>query len=224
MSVGQARRRGDKIIARGTRRGSLPPAGDERREELKRRADDLEEVAESTLPEMGAIDSAKLKVENEIAQLFDSRHRLKITGLQKGYVYKLCSVRQDGQQIDDAKMEGWDIVQGDMPEAIERKGIGGDTTRHFGDCVLLRMRKDHWIAVQKRRKQLKSRLRESIVGPLTELGRITERRFGKNLVHTDLNDPIFKRAVEAGVAAALADRKFDKHLRDGTVPGMEIPE
>lgn len=222
MSVGSARKRGDRIIARG-RPVPLPPAGDERREELRKRDDELAEAGETLASETGmeSIDPSKLKVDNEIATLFDSRHALKISGLQRGYVYKLASVRQDGQQIDDAKQEGYEVVSGDAPEARERMGVGGDTTRHFGDCILMRIRKDQWIALKRRRRDVASRLRTSITGPLIELGRMTEARFGRNLVHTDVNDPLVQRAisgqVRTEVAKQLADRKFDQQLREGTV-------
>ena len=104
----------------------LPPAGDEQRDELKRRADDLAERAETIGLDGGRVDPSAFRVENELAQHFNE---LDVNDADPAYAYCWVQAGYAGRFIKMKLTEGWEVVQGDMPEASELRGMGADTDR-----------------------------------------------------------------------------------------------
>lgn len=130
----------------------LPPAGDARREELKRRDDALAAEAEAASATVGAIDPAKLEIDNEIAVEIVEHNALSVSGAQLGKRY--CWVRafsKDGRadmqpvmakQSIRVRLRGssdlipaWEVIL-DGPESRENIDVHG--YRRIGDCILMR--------------------------------------------------------------------------------------
>ena len=207
------------------RRVKLPPAGDARREELRRRGDQLTQQAEQA-PQLegGAIDPRKFNVDRELAARFNS---LEVSNQVDGYVY--CWVRFGKGVMDDVgrkralrvrDAEGhlcpvWEVVRGDMPEARELLDVQG--FRVLGDVLLMRCRQELYDAVQAYEAELRRRQQEGVNTTLRELG----ERHGVT-VHTDLNDPVMKRALSHAHAQQVASNQVDRALREGTVPGLGV--
>src|ERR1700752_2160460 len=130
----------------------LPPAGYARDEELARRTDTLEEAAEALAEERQteAIDPSKLEVESELAQHFDE---LSVSGQLPEYHYVWVNFGFYMRFVKQKQAQGYEVVQGDMPEAMELKGMLADTTRRLGDCILMRVRKDRFVLQERARRE-----------------------------------------------------------------------
>src|SRR5260221_6425156 len=116
--------------------GALPPVGDARQEELKRRTDVLAEKLETSTPEAYAFDPKKLDIDNEIAY-FVTRNELDVTGKQDGCRYRWVHFGQNGRSVTGAKLDGWEVVSGSDPESVELRAVDG--TRRLGDVLLMRI-------------------------------------------------------------------------------------
>ena len=118
--------------------GELPPAGDERREVLKKREETLEEKAEKMAAQMmmGTIDPKHLEIAREIAA---KTQYLDVSNKVPGRVYRWISTNRSGQHVQIAKNLGWVVVQGDDQEAIELIDQTPGTTRELGDVILMWM-------------------------------------------------------------------------------------
>lgn len=206
-----------KVIQVGD--SQLPPAGDARREELKRRTDVLEEAAESTGVEGGT--GPLPEVENELAQHFNE---LEVSNQDPSYAYCWVYTGQQGRMIRMKLAEGWEMVQGDMLEAVELKGMGGDTTRKLGDVVLMRIRRDRYLLLQRQRRERTRNQSEGVEAALREAG---EKYKDRGLVvHTStdtMRPEIVKRMANQATARTIADKTMDQRIREGRVPGMPAP-
>ena len=194
---------------------ALPPPGDERREVLKERAEVLSQAAESQPVEGGRIDPKRLRVENELAQHFNE---LEVTEKQPEFEYCWVQAGFHGRYIKFKSTEGWEVVQGDMPEARELKGMGMDTTRRLGDVILMRMQKDRYLALKRRREAHQRAVETGITTELEELG--AKYRDSGLLVHTKPDDQLLKRMASGAAARQMAGQRFDTMIRTGTVPGV----
>jgi len=120
----------------------LPPPGDERKDELKRREDVLAEKAEQIAKEneVYAIDPNSLKVDNELAQYWDPQEgtMLRVTDAQPGRAYNWANhAVQHGTDVTRKLSRGWKVVSSGDPECIHLKSADG--TRRVGDLMLLWM-------------------------------------------------------------------------------------
>lgn len=199
----------------------LPPAGDEQRDELKRRADDLAERAETIGLDGGRVDPSAFRVENELAQHFNE---LDVNDADPAYAYCWVQAGYAGRFIKMKLTEGWEVVQGDMPEASELRGMGADTTRRLGDVILMRCRRDRYALLQRREKDKRARMEEGVTGVLRELG---EKYRGKGvIVHTDtstMNEQTVKRMSNRAAAQRTAADQTEQWLREGRMPGAPAP-
>lgn len=199
----------------------LPEAGYERRETLKRREATLEEKIAQMSERMlrGTIDPSSLEIANEIANKTQYLH---VSGAQTGYVYGWLSTNRSGLHVQKAKNYGWEVVQGDDPEALELKGeMGGGTTRQLGDVILMRMKEERYIVLKAQEQARTARIQQSSASNLVELGQkyrskgFTVKPYGMN----SFEGPEIKSGV---LSRKAAFQQLDGHLRAGTVPGMEI--
>lgn len=204
------------------------PKGPKRADAMARAKDDLEEQADKRSDERGAIDPKKLVVESEIAQHFNS---LDVSNAQEGYRYCWARFKADAGGVPQVQMKlamtvntnqgikaCWEVVNGDMLEAIERKGSGPDTARYIGDVLLLRCRVEIYDAIRAyEEKKARDRQAQSMEN-LHEKG----RQHGM-IVHTDPNDPVLQRALKHAAANEMANKILDTQIREGRVSGMPAP-
>lgn len=199
----------------------LPEPGHERREVLKRRQATLEEQIARLSEKMlrGTIDAKELEIVNEIAS---KTQFLSVSGAQPEFVYAWVSKNRYSQHIQAAKAQGWEVVQGNDPEALELKGMDGSTTRQLGDVILMRIKKDIYI-VLKAQEQLKTRrIQQNSASTLVELGE-KYKRHGFNVRPHGMDTfegPEIRSNRISSHGTAL--QQLDSQLRNGTVPGMEI--
>lgn len=204
------------------------PAGDERREAEARSADDLAERAETRGVEGGAIDPKAFKIDREIASRFNE---LEVTNAQPEYEYCWVNAGHAGRFIKAKLSERvrmgqsivpvWEVVQGEMPEAIELRGMMADTTRRLGDVVLMRAKKDVFLRVKQLRQ---AHLQAMQNGTTTELQELGERyRHRGVVIRTSFAEDQLEVMGRRAMARQQAHQILDGMMRDGTVPGLGRP-
>lgn len=214
-------RRGIKKHQAAAMTPDLPPAGDERREVLSKRKDELDELAEELAGdvEAGKIDPSKYEPINEILQHLDSSE---VTGRLPEYEYLWQFTGRSGFFVRKSQIDGWEVVQGDMPEAKELKGIGADTTRHWGDCILMRIRKDLALRNQRRDRARRRMQQEGVTETLAEYQEKL-RQYGI-IVHTDASGPMMERMMSRAAARQVAGQQIGNMLKSPQgVPGLPVP-
>lgn len=207
-----------KVIQAGP--AELPPAGDERRDELKKRDDALAERLEAIEQALGLDNSAgapvqlsKFAISNEIASKFDM---LRVTEAQSEYAYYWANFSsQHGIDVTSHQVMGYEVVCGDMLEARECKDELG--RRRIGDVILMRTPVDNYLELLQLDRQ-KRAMREGVTSYFEELGERYRRRGLK--VYTRLNDYQTERAMRRGHAQQIARQQFDGMVRDGRVRGL----
>lgn len=220
----------------------LPPPGHERREALRQRDETLQREVErvgQTIV-MGSIDPKYMKIDAEIRS---RTSYLNVSHPKPGYVYAWVSKNNHNNHRQRLEAIGYETVQGDDPECLELRGTDGrgagtgtpDTTRQLHDVILMRIKREYYVAYKARehartvQAQMASastllsmaapyRNRGITVGPMQGL----EESMG-----SDLRGPrIRPRRYSSQRARYLGlwnNHYMDQHLREGTVPGMEMP-
>jgi hypothetical protein len=196
------------------------PGGDERRDEAKRRDDVLAQEAEerASALEVDRMNPAVLRPDNEIRQHFDQFNELAVSNEEEGYEYCWVFAGRNSYWVRWKSAQGFEVVQGDMPEAQEHRGIGADSTRRVGDTILMRIRKDRAMTLRKRQRDQDSKREEGIDSAIMEMG---ERHQGIRVsrlggLSAQQQDIIAKRAQ----ARSIASSQFNDQIRQGTVPGL----
>lgn len=200
----------------------LPEPGHARREAQKRRQETLEQQIARLADKMlsGEIDEKELEICNEIAS---KTQYLAVHGAKPDYVYGWVSTNRHSQHVQAAKAQGWEVVQGDDPEALELKGMDGGTTRRLGDVLLMRIKKDVYIVI-KAQEQLKTkRVQQASASTLVEMGmKYRDQGFSVRPYQMDsFAGPEIRPHRLSTQGSAL--EQMDAALRAGTVPGLEIP-
>ena len=201
----------------------LPPAGDMRRDELKRRADALDEQAEtqSAAAEHYAADPKAFRVESELAQHFNE---LEVSNQDPAYAYCWVNSGSYGRFIKMKLAQGWEVVQGDMPEAVDLKGMGADTTRRLGDVILMRIQKDRKLLLDRQERAHRRAVESGVTSTLEELGQ--KYRDKGVIVHTDMagsNPRLLDAMAKRAQARGIVTRTTDQMLREGRMPGVPGP-
>lgn len=225
----------------------LPPAGHARTEAMKARADQLEAAAEALreTADVHSIDPAAMQIDNEIAQYGGpGRCGSEVSGALPEYVYvwEQADIRNQwgGIWVTQSKSIGWEVVQGNMKEAIERKSVDG--TRRWGDTILLRMKRERYEAMKldnQRRTLARSEgvslaiLSEAERKGLNLLDLTSERtpahirqmavaqRAAAEAARSTMVSTMRQARPSRGVLASeLANKRFDEALRTGKVPGL----
>jgi hypothetical protein len=226
---------------------NLPPAGDARRDELKRRSDQLRAAADQLAQAAGveAIDLSKVQPENEIAQHFDPLSgMLAVTNRLPEYEYRWeqADIRNQfgNTWVTTAKALGWEIVSGPMPESMEHRAV--DSTRRVGDVILMRIRKERYDALMARQRRINIARSEGVGVQLLEqaeragvpLHDLTSPSAPAHLVqHAQAQLEAGRaaraayvrhtpqaRSMRGAAASEIASRKLDRMIRGGTVPGL----
>ena len=208
------------------RKAHLPPPGHKRVEELKKRTDVLAEAAETQPIEREPIDPKKFTVDRELARLIVDGG-LEVTNPQPGYRY--AWVRFGKGQMDQVHYKRsmrvkdqdgniypvWEVVGGDMPESREQRNVEG--LRVVGDVLLMRALEERYAAIEAYGAEMRRRQQEGVNNELIAKG----EKYGIT-VHTDVNDPVLKRAMVHATASSIASQQLNQHIREGTVPGMQV--
>jgi hypothetical protein len=165
-----------------------------------------------------------------------------LTSLQEGYVYVLASLCAHARDVWIKKKEGWEVVQGDMPEARElvKHGHGdSDTVRQIGDAILMRMQEERYVKYRATQRVF-AKQREGVI--TARMRETAAKSDGKIIIHTDptqrnmerggtLWDVMQQRAPGGRTAPGSsnplivqqATSAVDQMIRDGRVPGMNAP-
>jgi len=196
----------------------LPPPGDARREELSRRTDELEEMAEELSENVGTIDPRVLEPDPAIMGQFNM---LDVSNADPAYRYCWVYTGQLGSMVKMKLVEGWEVVQGDMQEAKEL--TQGDGTRRLADVLLMRIRLDRAIMLDRQDRERRERQQQAVTAQLEEAG----ARYAKEgvIVSTPTNmSPERLKTMETRAGARrTAMGAVDNMLREGTVPGVPSP-
>lgn len=219
---------------------SLPPPGDEQREVLRRRREDLEKYAEQLADNAIAMKKDLFDVDREIRDPLANA----LTNLLPGYSYCLVCTRLDGKDVWQKKSEGWEVVSGNHPEAPNLR-VKEDGTRRIGDTILMRATDEQYVKI-KAAEFHRARMREAAVSseiiqkgedlarktdgavnlvmnpadrktPHGSLLQVMERRSGARRRHPASASPR-QQAIDQ-----QAQEGVDSMLRDGTIPGMPAP-
>lgn len=201
---------------------TLPPAGYKRTEELSRRKDQLEQKAEelSEQRDTFGVDPAKMEPDMELQEKIEDS--LAVSNPDPAYMYVWVNYTQQMRFIKTYRSQGYEIVQGDDTAASELKGEGADTTRRLGDCILMKIRKDRYLILQRKLKKKREDVQKSVDSGLRLAGE-QARRHGA-VIHTaeNLDPKLLKRMQTQALAAQMAEKALGDEIRSGTVPGMEI--
>lgn len=200
---------------------TLPAAGHERREELKRRADDLAEQAEILNADAGVIDGPGIAQDNEILAFVNE---LEVSNKQPGFAYKWVWTGHSGWFVKQAQTLGWVPVVGEMPEALELKDVTG--VRRLGDAILLRCPEARADQIERYYADLAQRAGESVTSNLKDLAR--RRGVTIHLSSEAANDPLMQRVLDKyekrAAVVAQARKGVDTMIREGNIPGMPAPK
>lgn len=119
--------------------------------------------------------------------------------------------------VDGVPTPCWEIVEGKMPEAMERRSVDG--TRKIGDVMLLRCKQEVYDAIRDWEAQKVANQQLSVEGPLREFASRHNLRVYDG---DELKNPRLQQAFKQSVASGQASRVFAQQLRTGTVQGHEI--
>lgn len=204
------------------------PAGDERRDAERSATDQLAQAAEQRQVDGGTIDPQALKIDNEIAQHFNE---LEVTNAQPEYAYCWVNAGHAGRfikaklservRLGDTIVPVWEVVQGDMPEAPELRGMMADTTRRLGDVILMRAKLDAYLRVKQLRE---ARARAMFTGTTTELEELGRQyRHRGVVIRTDFGADQLEQMGRRALLQQQAHQMVDRMMRTGTVPGLGRP-
>jgi hypothetical protein len=205
----------------------LPPAGDDRRDELKRRADELAKEAAEVTAELNAINPKAFKVDREIAQkVTGDYNELSVPNADPAFtycwVYNDPSRRLGNRWIMGKKSEGWEIVYHDQDDA---KGL--EHCRHvdgsivIGDVTLMRLPLDKFLLLERKRRSRQRAVESGVTSELQELGDKYAGSGARVLTPENMPPDYLKRMAGSHAARQVAGQRFDKMIRTGNVPGAE---
>ena len=216
---------------------ALPPPGDERREVLAERTDDLQEKAETLADEQEVhkIDPKAMELDRELAQNWDpaTMSIMNVSNKQPGWVYSWANATsQSGLQVMMKKYDGWMVVSGTDREAIEHKTADG--TRRIADVLLMKIPLEKKEQLDRRDALKRERIQRGVAAELEAMGR--KHRDKGLIVHTSemstnegssqrdkgfsrqtqTNDPR-RRMVEKEATRVLGNMSKER------IPGVPLP-
>ena len=114
----------------------MPPPGYQRREDLKRQEDALQEEIDRITAQImrGKVDEENLKIMDEIAS---RTQYLWVSNADPTMKYAWVSKNNHMVHIRRLENEGWITVQGSDPEALELKGTSGIAALHGNPPLIL---------------------------------------------------------------------------------------
>ncbi len=207
---------------------NLPPAGDARTEELKKRTDNLEEQAEEKYADAGAIPKHILDPDHNI-QSDIRKSYLEIGTNHALYVTKWVNyVNQNGMMVWQAKADGWMVAT--AKEFSEAKDMQkADGTVRVGDVLLMFIRKDDHFRLQQREAAKRLRQQYGVEAEIHDLAETVNRREGKEVfakVETpELTGGVSGKTMETikqRAAVNTAARHVGNLMKKGPLPGVPI--
>ena len=217
---------GKRVIPNPNQR-PLPPAGHRRDEEMRRRRDELMELADKLTSQMeseGIIDSgaprsvnlAELSLENEV---LSKRDLMRVKHGQEEYEYYWANhMAQHGVEVLAKQADGWEVVTKRDPEA---KDMPTDALGRvcIADVVLMRIRLEKYVELKRFERAARRLRQEGVEAAFEELGDKYARR--GIIAHSQMPTQIAERAsTRREVVRQRALHHFDGMLRDGRVPGV----
>jgi len=155
----------------------LPDAGHERKEELKRRHDELMAEAEKLADEIGlysvpADAFSGAKVDREVRRAVNDTGEVFVSNADKtckyAWIYGDPQKRFGNRWVNAMKMLGWKVVEKNEPEAREHMAEGGH--RWIADCILMKTRLDNYLKLQQRDREKRRARHEGIKSNLEAMG------------------------------------------------------
>lgn len=204
------------------------PRGFARDEEARKREDRLAEKIARDSENAGSISPDALKPEREILHHLDPRTgNWPISNRQPGRYY--IGVHKDNISINNARLRGFQPVQGDDPEAVEFKGAdcaGGSSLRGCGDVLL------YWCPDDVRQDWEEAQIRTAIAvgaidideGPEAAWAdeandpRSIARKLGA-MAHARRTDPKMQSTIFRGTAGQI--ERLNQGIREGNLPNFE---
>lgn len=207
----------------------LPPAGNAREEELKRRVDELQAKIDSltnadTGVDRQAFDAAKLDRDNEILQ-FIERGSFPVKNADE--VYEYCGVQRDqfgkfgGIHVFKKKAQGWEMCRYDNPEQWGVRSPEGYCV--IGDVVLMRVRKDIYLKLHRRGQQIADLRRSAADHELRQVG---DKSRSKGIIATtdeEVDPKTLQRMSNKAEARRKANQITDQWIKEGRMPGVNAP-
>jgi len=209
---------------------NLPPAGYERQEVLKQNADNLAQKAEEIADahDVHRVDPTAVEPDREILGLIDA---LQVTHASPGYRYKWVQdqwpshakslevrrTRGIHVKVNGQIQPAWEIVLHDMPESPELKQADG--VRRVGDCILMRCRVDVYMVLQKQEALKRERQVQGVTAEFDDLARQGANK-GIRVTHGNMERSDLRNMQ----SNQIAKTQFDGMVRDGNIPGMEVPK
>ncbi len=206
---------------------NLPP-GYAHQEQMKANADNLAEKAETIADahDVNAINPDSIKVEREILHIIDA---CEVTHQQPGYKYKWVQdqwpshakslevrrTRSIHVSVNGKTRPAWEIVLHDMPESPELKQVDG--TRRVGDCILMRCEVAIYMLLQIEEAKKRARQMGSVTQNFDDLA----ASVGMKTAHGNFERVDIMNQIQA---KNLAKDQLHNMVRDGNIPGMQMPD
>jgi hypothetical protein len=215
-----------EYVAQGKPVSDLP-AGYKRDEALAQNKDRLQEAAEKQGDQI-SIDPKNMEVDREIRYALE-QDLLEVPNADPNYEYMWCQDQWPSNSktlllrkklaehviINGRREPAWQIVKGkEFKEAQDIMDVLG--CRRIGDCILLRCRKDVYEVLQKEDRR-KRDLRQ--LAPSENF-----MALGEKAKHLGVRATTTTGQYDRAMATQLASEKFHDMVRNGTVPGAEMPK
>lgn len=221
----------DAAEAQAAAEGILEASGSARTESLARKAEKLIQAANKLLEQMDVqtADAGALEVDNEVRQALNDMNEVYVSHAQSEYAYAWIfrDPRNEfgGRYVRKMQAIGWELVSGDMPEAREHRHV--DNSRVVADCVLLRIRIDRKMLLDKRDRLLRDAQQAGVVARIGELAERAGTRLYDKLPGF-VEEAISTRADQQRASLKSFHRmnsggKIDRMLKTGTIPGIPSP-
>lgn len=218
----------------------LPPPGHARNEALRQREETLqqriEKIGQSIV--LNNIDPKYLQIIREIQA---RTSYLTVSNKKPGFIYAWVTKNNWNNHRSRLEAVGYEVVQGDDPEALELKGTGGiaagtgapDTTRQLGDVILMRIKEEYYIAQKAREHARTLAMQVASASTLLTMARPYMNRgitvgtqvqgMGDQLQGPRIRPRTFS-SRRAQMLGLLDDHHFDQAIREGSIPGMEMQQ
>lgn len=211
----------------------LPPPGAARDDALRARADQLQEAMETMTPEKEALDPSRYKPIREVQAMLQESIKehgdAPISGALPDYEYCLVRYREPGSQVEIKRTQSvydtragatvavWEVVQGDMPEMMERRDVHG--WRVIADTLLMRARKDRLAAWRDHERYQANRFSQRAQGDFLDQARRTK---GIRVVESQIKDEGGIAITQSQMRDALAKQLGAKLVTDKLKAGAPL--
>lgn len=212
--------------------------GSPSRAELRERAEKLTAQAQKLLEqiEIETADPEKVKIDNEVRQALNEMNEVFVSNAQDdhayAWVYRDPYNQFGGRYVRKMQALGWEVVSGSREDAkrgINAEGIEHlhvDGTRVVSDCLLMRIRLDRKLLLEKRDRLLREAQQVGIEARVYALADQAKTRvLNVDEIAAAMGSPtVAEKARARGDFHRMnATGKMDRMLRTGTIPGVPRP-